>query len=141
MNITKIAAAIVVLAIASTPALAFKKPDQRGAGQLPPHILGSWCLDLDLSKDGHQAYYRPSRRKCEDIGPTIRPDGYSYVWDECKFTQVTQDATGYLTITKCDALSEDTGRQNGISWTNKEHYRMNKDGYLVVDISELSHSR
>ena len=100
---------------------------------LPQSMTGAWCTDLDLSKGNHHAYYRPERRDCEDAGPTIRPNGYSLVWDECEFQKIAQDATGYWAITRCEALGEGSLRPIGISWVNKEHYRINKDGYLVMD--------
>ena len=110
----------------------------RAGNTLPQSMTGTWCTDLDLSNGNHHAYYRQERRDCEDAGPTIRPNGYSIIWDECVFQKVTQDATGYWAVTKCEAVSEGPDRYPiGISWVNKEHYRINKDGYLVMDETEL----
>jgi hypothetical protein len=109
-------------------------PKGSAGGKLPQSMLGTWCTDLDLSKNGHHAYCRPWRRACEDVGPTIRPDGYSDGWNECKFQKITQTATGWLATTHCEAMSEgNPAHKIGISWDNQELYRINKDGYLVVD--------
>src|SRR6516164_2632542 len=92
---------------------------------LPQSMTGTWCTDADLSNDNHHAYYRQERRNCE--GPIIRPNGYSILGDECAFQKITRDATGYWAITKCEAVSEGPDRYPiGISWVNKEHYRINK---------------
>jgi hypothetical protein len=94
-----------------------------GKGSASYTMLGDWCTDLDLSKNGHHAYYRPWRRACEDVGPTIRPDGYSDKWNECKFKKITQTATGWLATTHCEAMSEgNPAHKIGISWDNQELY-------------------
>jgi hypothetical protein len=70
-------------------------------GRLPQSMVGAWCTDLDLTNDSgsHHAYYRPERRPCEDIGPTIRPNGYSFLFDECVFQksyEMQQEGIGPL---------------------------------------------
>jgi hypothetical protein len=102
---------------------------------LPQSMMGTWCTDRDLTYSNHNAYYRIERRPCEDVGPTIRPHGYSFLFDECIFQRVTPDGTGgYWAITHCEAYSEGgSHRPIGRGWTSREHYKLNRDGYLVMD--------
>jgi hypothetical protein len=55
----------------------------------------------------------------------------------CRFDSVTRESAGWVTISKCEGRDERTG----CTWVNRELYRMNKDGYLVVDANEISRIR
>jgi hypothetical protein len=96
---------------------------------LPQSITGAWCIDRDLTRDKHIALYRPERRACESDEIFLRSDGYNdrRANLRCRFQKVTQTATGWATITRCT---------NGGDFveSNRELYRLNKDGYLVIDV-------
>jgi hypothetical protein len=70
-------------------------------------------------------------------GPFIDRKGYWFEGAYCLFDSVTREAAGWVTISKCEGKNE----REGCNWVDRELYRMNKDGYLVVDFNEISRTR
>jgi hypothetical protein len=107
---------------------------------LPQEMIGTWCMDEEANdqanrETGENVSYYTKREECLEleITLTIRPDGWSEIWDNCPFTKITKEAGGvYLIYSRCEMLAEGDGHGLGKYFITNQEYQIAENGQLIV---------
>jgi hypothetical protein len=112
---------------------------------LPKEMLGNWCNNEEENfriqkKTGDDATYYTKRDECleRETPLIVRPDGWNEVWDNCPFTNVTEETNGaYLIYSQCEILAEGDGHGLGRYFTVNMEYQIINGQLVVRSVPEL----
>jgi hypothetical protein len=94
--------------------------DALAADQLPPQIVGVWCLTSEGMLPETYAY-----RRCKDTNWDIivRSDGFDAEETSCNLNKIKRQGAAWLTSFACSGA--------GLSWLEDDEIRISKDGWTL----------
>jgi hypothetical protein len=95
--------------------------DALAADQLPPQIVGVWCL----TSEGMLPQETYAYRRCKDTNWDIivRSDGFDAQETSCNLNRIKRQGAAWLASFGCSGA--------GLSWLEDDKVRVSKDGWML----------